>query len=115
MGSWLSLDGCSAFWAGVWAALGEGPPEGVDDEGESHLRDLTRCVDCSVRGASSGLGLDLSGHGLPPVTVSGQLSGLAPEWQPGELAESDKKAGGSQAATISRSGPANPSPVVCGL
>jgi 23S rRNA (guanosine2251-2'-O)-methyltransferase len=59
-----SVDGCSAFWAAERTALGDGPPGGVDDERESHLRDLTRRLDRSVRGASSGLGLDFLGHGL---------------------------------------------------
>jgi hypothetical protein len=63
------LDGCSAFWAEERAALGDGSPYGEDDEGESHFRDFTRCLDRSVRGASSGLGLDFLGHGLSPVTV----------------------------------------------
>jgi hypothetical protein len=34
----VCLDGCSAFWAEEWAALGDGPPDGVDDERESHFR-----------------------------------------------------------------------------
>src|SRR5215471_18920833 len=65
----VCLDGGSAFWAEEWAALGDGPPDGVDDVGESHLRDFTGCLDRSVSGASSGLGLDFDGHGLPPVRV----------------------------------------------
>ena len=44
-----------------------------------------------MRGASSGLGLDFLGHGLPPVTVGAWLSGLASERQPVELAESDEQ------------------------
>src|SRR5487761_1723294 len=95
MGSWLSLDGFSAFWAEEGSALGGGPPDGVDDEGESRFRDFTRCLDCSVRGASSGLGLDFLGHGLPSVMVGGWLSGLAPEREPAELADSDEEARGS--------------------
>src|SRR5690242_21320739 len=78
----VRLDGCSALRAVERAALGDGPPDGVDDEGESHCRHLTRCLDCSVRGASSGSGLDFLGHGLPPVTVGAWLSGLASERQP---------------------------------
>src|SRR5215467_1354071 len=73
----VCLDGCPAFWAEEWAALGDGPPDGVDDVGEAHLRDLAGCLDCSVRGASSGLGLDFLGHGFPPVRVGAWLSGLA--------------------------------------
>src|SRR5215470_19824073 len=88
------LDGGAAFWAEEWAALGDGPPDGVDDVGEAHLRDFTGCLDRSVGGASSGLSLDSLGHGLPPVRVGG-LPELAPARQPGELADSDEKAGGS--------------------
>src|SRR5438094_587292 len=73
-------------------ALGDGPPDGVDDEGESHFRDLAHRLDRSVRGASSGLRLDFLGHGLPHVRAGAWRSGLASEWQPGELAESDEKA-----------------------
>src|SRR6516225_132986 len=69
----VCLDGCSAFGAEERAALGDGPPYGVDDERESRFRDLARCRDGSVRGASSGLGLDFGGHGLPPVTVGASL------------------------------------------
>src|SRR5579872_30451 len=65
----IGLDGSSAFRAEERAAPGGGPPDGVDDVGESHFRDLTRGLDRSVRGASSGLGLDFHGHGLSPVMV----------------------------------------------
>src|SRR5215470_12357481 len=82
----ICLDGGSAFWAEERAALGDGPPDAVDDVGEAHLRDFTGCLDRSVGGASSGLGLDFLGHGLPPVRVGG-LPGSAPARQPVELAE----------------------------
>src|SRR5689334_9521581 len=83
----VRLDGCSALRAEERAAPGDGPPDGVDDEGKSHFRDLTRCLDRPVRSASSGSGLDFGGHGLPPVTVGAWLPGLASERQPAERAD----------------------------
>src|ERR1022692_4693765 len=73
----VGLDRGSAFWAEKWAALGDGPPGAVDDEGESHFRDFSCGLDCPVGGASSGLGLDFCGHGLPPVIALGALRASA--------------------------------------
>src|SRR5690242_10899623 len=83
----VRLDGCSALRAEERAALGDGPPDGVDDERKSHFRDLTRRLGRSVGRASSGSGLDFLGHGLPPVTVGAWLPGLASERQPAEPAD----------------------------
>jgi hypothetical protein len=57
-GGSVRLHGSSAFWAVERAALGDGPPDGVEGVGESRFRNFTRCLDRSVRGALSGLGLD---------------------------------------------------------
>lgn len=62
----VGLDRRSAFWAEKRLALGPGPQESVDDERESHLRDLACGLDRSVAHALPGLGLDFGGHGLPP-------------------------------------------------
>src|SRR5262249_38156031 len=89
----VCLDGCSAFWAQEWATLGDGPPDGVDDIRESHFRDLTGCLDCSMRGAASGLGLDFLGHGF--LLFGWVAARLPSEWQPAEFADSDEEARGS--------------------
>lgn len=67
----VGLDRGSAFRAEKWAALGEVPLDGVYDEGESPPWDFPGGLDCSVGGASSGLGLDFGGHDLHPVIALG--------------------------------------------
>jgi hypothetical protein len=62
----VRLDRFPALRAQEWAALGDGPPDGVDDEREPHLGDFPGGFDRSVGGAPPVLGLDLLGHGLPP-------------------------------------------------
>jgi hypothetical protein len=69
------LDFGSAFRAEKWAAPGEVSLDGVDDEGESPSGDFAGGLDCSVGGASSGLGLDFGGHDLPPVIALGRWPG----------------------------------------
>jgi tetratricopeptide (TPR) repeat protein len=71
----VGLDRGSAFRAEKWAAPGEVPLDGVDDEGESPPGDLPGGLDCPVGGASSGLGLDFCGHDLPPVIALGASPG----------------------------------------
>jgi hypothetical protein len=56
------LDGCAAVGAAERAALGDGPPDGVDDEGESHFGDFPGGLNGSVDRALAGLGLKFGSH-----------------------------------------------------